>query len=518
MGLTDNPATGTKYTFPPGTTLAPGARFVLTLDEAAAFRLDGDGQSVLLLQPDGSPADAVTFGPQAADLSIARFAAGWQLAAPTPGQPNETQPTGPATSLRFNEWLASNPDGDDWLELHNASALPVVLTGLRIGNGSAITTLPNLSFMAAGGFQKFVADRTTGANHLNFKLSSGGATLALSDLIGTSFDTLSFGPQATGISQGRLPDGSGPILDFPGSVSPGEPNAFAITNVVISRIYPGVILHNRSKATVALRGWQVSHDPVRGPAFMFPEETPDLLPGATLALAAEVLPFTLDPVRGGSVILSHSGTHRLRQRYGASDGFPWGRITTSLGEEFVRVLPSPEAPQNIPVVGPVVVSEFCYHPPDLPGADGEREFVELLNTGDATADLSGWALTGDVALTLPEGTSLPAGGRLVLAATDPSTLRRLYALPGSITVIGPWSGDLPNGSGTISLVRRLPPVTTEGPDFGTQPIHRLPRHSPVATASGRPSVHRGPLPHGCLRPRATALDVQQCVSRVPGFS
>jgi len=469
MGLTDNPATGAKFTFPPGTTLTPGARFVLTLDETAAFRLDGDGQSVLLLRPDGSPTDAVTFGPQAAGLSIARFAAAWQLAAPTPGQPNEARPTGPATSLRFNEWLASNPDGDDWLELHNASALPVVLTGLRIGNGTAVTTLPDLSFIAAGGFQKFVADRTTGANHLNFKLSSGGGTLALSDLIGTSFDTLSFGPQTTGLSQGRLPDGMGPIRDFPGSASPGEPNAFAITDVVISRIHPGVILHNRSHAPVALRGWQVSHDPVRGPDFTFPEETPDLLPGATCSLAAGALPFSLDPVRGGSVVLRHSGTHRQRQRYGPSDGFPWGRVTTWLGEEFVRVLPGPEAPLNIPVVGPVVVSEFCYHPPDLPGADRSREFVELLNTGAAGADLSGWALAGDVSLTIPEGTLLAAGGRLVLAATDPATFRRLYALPDTITVIGPWLGDLPNSGGTISLVQRLAPVTTEGPDFGTQP-------------------------------------------------
>jgi hypothetical protein len=57
----------------------------------------------------------------------------------------------------------------------------------------------------------------------------------------------------------------------------------------------------------------------------------------------------------------------------------------------------------------------------------------------------------------------------VLCGIEPGAFRRLFALPESFPVLGPWSGDLPNSGGSIELVRRLAPVTTEGPDFGVQP-------------------------------------------------
>lgn len=69
--------------------------------------------------------------------------------------------------------------------------------------------------------------------------------------------------------------------------------------------------------------------------------------------------------------------------------------------------------------GCVVVSEVEANPH---GADGGREWVELANLGFTPVDLSGWtihALRGATAeLTLPEGTSVPGGGRLV--ATFPA--------------------------------------------------------------------------------------------------
>jgi hypothetical protein len=69
-----------------------------------------------------------------------------------------------------------------------------------------------------------------------------------------------------------------------------------------------------------------------------------------------------------------------------------------------------------PVSAQVVINEFAY---DDSGTD-DREFVELYNAGAAAIDLSGWQLLGQdtgapyTTITLPAGTSIAAGGYLVL--------------------------------------------------------------------------------------------------------
>ncbi len=474
MGLTDNPAVGAKYLFPAGTSLAPGAYRVVFLDEGAAFRLDGDGQTVLLLAADGSLADAVNFGPQAEGRSLGRGTPGWEPGGPTPGAANVPEATGPAIGLRINEWMATDPDGPDWLELVNPSPQAVSLSGLRLGNGTVTTVLPPLSWIGPGGFQRFLADRGTGTNHLAFKLSSSGESVSLTDSAGAAIDVRSFGPQQAGISQGLLPDATGAVTSFPGSSSPGGANALAITDIIISRIYPGIELYNRSAQAVALDGWHL-HLALADPApYTFPGGT-SIAPGGTLTVPAASLPFALDALRGGEVYLSHDGTHRSRRSYGAWDGYPWGLVMLPGGEEFVRVQPLSATPAGVPVTGPVVVSEFNYHPPDLPEDDDTYEFVEWQNISAAAVDISGWRLAGDADLTVPEGTSLPAGGYLVLAPVTPAEFALRYGVPPGTLVLGPCSGGLPNSGGEVRLVRRLPPVSVEGPDFGYRPEVTLER-------------------------------------------
>ena len=470
MGLTDNPAAPAKFTFPPATVLAPGVLLTITLDSRAPFRLDGDGQTVILLNPDGSLADAISFGPQAPDFSLARSPTGWQLANPSPGNPNTTTAAlGSPSALRFNEWMASNPDGPDWLELANPSALPVPLAGIRITNSPSISTLPALSFIGPRGFQQFIADRNPGPHHLDFKLSASGASLSLSLPSGDLINSLTFGPQVSGISEGRLPDASGPATAFPGSDSPGDPNALAITDVVISRLYPDIELFNASSQPVSLANWSLSPAIGSPLAFSFLPDAPPLAPGATLSLNAASLPFALDPIRGGNLFLEHDGTHRSRQPYGPFDGRPWGRVSLPDSSVFVPILPSPATPNNIPAVGPVVISEFNYHPPDAPGDNSLYEFIEIHNTSTSSVDLSGWQLDGDVSFSLPEGTSLRPGGFLVFSPLPPAEFLARFSVPDGTSVVGPWSGSLDNGNGTVRLIRRLPPVAIEGPDFGFTP-------------------------------------------------
>jgi len=88
--------------------------------------------------------------------------------------------------------------------------------------------LPPLSFVgnAAHAFQKFEADGSldSGADHVSFKLSASGESLVLSTANGVLIDGISFGPQMTGISQGRLPDGGRTVVAFSLSASPGSSN------------------------------------------------------------------------------------------------------------------------------------------------------------------------------------------------------------------------------------------------------------------------------------------------------
>jgi hypothetical protein len=87
--------------------------------------------------------------------------------------------------------------------------------------------------MAGGaqGFQKFDADGTSpskGANNANFKLSTSGETIALfSASGGAMIDSVTFGTQQAGVSEGRYPDGSAAIRLFGGSETPGKSNSLA---------------------------------------------------------------------------------------------------------------------------------------------------------------------------------------------------------------------------------------------------------------------------------------------------
>ncbi|MGI8602442.1 MAG: lamin tail domain-containing protein [Verrucomicrobiales bacterium] len=470
MGLTDDPAAGAKLVFPAATALAPGGFYLVTLGQGAAFQLDNDGQTVVLLDATGGLADAVTFGPQARDLSLGRGAgAVWELEAPTPGSANQPLGTSAAAGLRLNEWMASDSNGPDWFEVYNTSATPVALGGLKLGNGTATTALPALSFIAGHGFQKFIADRDPGAdaNHVNFRLSSSGETITLTDAADVAIDTVTFGSQTTDVSQGRLADGTANIISFPGNATPEEPNAKAVTGLVINALAPDVWLLNTTATPLVIDGWWLSDSLDDLHKYQIPAGGGIIPAGQELAFDDDELPFVLNPVHGGTIYLSHDDTHRLGQEFGAYDGHTYGRIATSTSVDFVRLV-NPTVP-HIPQVGPVVISEINYHPPDMPGDDDDYEFVELLNISASTVDLSGWKVAGGVDFVMPNGTQLGPGARLCVAGIAPASFDALYDLPVGAAVLGPYDGKLDNGGGFIELIKALPPVTTPGPDFGFIP-------------------------------------------------
>lgn len=98
-----------------------------------------------------------------------------------------------------------------------------------------------------------------------------------------------------------------------------------------------------------------------------------------------------------------------------------------------------------PLAAEVVISEIMYHPASH---RADEEFIELLNTGAAPAPVGGWALTSGVRFSIPAGTTIPAGGRLVIAA-DLAAFSAKY--PEFTGALGGWAGRLSNSSNHLVL-------------------------------------------------------------------
>jgi len=137
---------------------------------------------------------------------------------------DETSMTGP--SVVINELMADNdailadPQGDydDWLELHNLTDSPVILTGMYLSDKVDEPTKwqfpENTEIPANGYLVVWVDDDGDAAEglHANFKLSKNGETAILVDTDARDnqvLDIIVFGEQQTDVSFGRWPNGTG---------------------------------------------------------------------------------------------------------------------------------------------------------------------------------------------------------------------------------------------------------------------------------------------------------------------
>jgi hypothetical protein len=91
----------------------------------------------------------------------------------------------------------------------------------------------------------------------------------------------------------------------------------------------------------------------------------------------------------------------------------------------------------------IVINEVHYDPSDN---TKQEEFIELHNPTAASVNIGGWRLEDGVAFTVPAGTSIPAGGYLVVAGNTAHFQTRYGFLP-----LGPWAGILSNSGERITL-------------------------------------------------------------------
>jgi len=143
--------------------------------------------------------------------------------------------------IYINEFMADNTatledpeepgEFPDWIELYNLSPEPADLTGMYLTDNLAEPNkyqIPAGLAIPAGGYLIFWLDDdgTQGPTHTNFNLSAGGEQIALIDSDGiTVIDSLTFGPQTSDVSYGRIPDG-GKSWKFLTQSSPGSTNYY----------------------------------------------------------------------------------------------------------------------------------------------------------------------------------------------------------------------------------------------------------------------------------------------------
>ncbi|RYD71416.1 MAG: hypothetical protein EOP84_24920, partial [Verrucomicrobiaceae bacterium] len=190
--------------------------------------------SLYLLDAGNRVVDSLEWGHQVADLSIGRSAGAWKLLASRTRNGVNSSPAvlGTTSSLKLNEWLAAPGSGfqGDFVEIYNGADQPVEISGLYLTDdpstpGLTKTQVIPLSYIGAKGWAHFYAAESVSPAFdatIDFNLGASGESLRLSGSDLLLLDTVSFGLQTTGFSQGRILDGEG--IAFGLTPTPGAHN------------------------------------------------------------------------------------------------------------------------------------------------------------------------------------------------------------------------------------------------------------------------------------------------------
>ena len=417
------------FVFAKGSVIDAGQRLVLWQlllgsDPADfSFGLDREGDSVLLLNPQGKQVDAVTFGRQLFDYSLNRDESGeWFLGEPSPNAPNVTAATASLVdSLRINEFMANPlPGDDDWMELVNLNAsLPVDLSGLHFELDGYLVGLSPHTFLEAGGHRVFYSVDSARRESLRFKIPSMGGQLGLLDARGDLVDQVSFRLQNEGNSLGRFPNGVGNFRVFSNQATPGQENSIQdnqtiVINEIMARNqtinYPGIAgtpdwieLFNATDALIDLSGMVLRLD--GGDEWIMPDDAQlsgnDFLvvwfDGDDLVRRGEFSGFVIDrslSASGGTIELLNAEGRLLDQlKFGVQlIDQPIGRK----GNQWQLLAQGTPGTSNANGVNLGSVNDLRIN--EWSGGGEGDDWLELFHTGNQPVDLSGIYLTDDPSL------------------------------------------------------------------------------------------------------------------------
>ena len=202
-------------------------------------------------------------------------------------------------------------------------------------------------------------------------------------------------------------------------------------------------LRNTSAFAVSLAGYTLS---TSGSASYYTFGAgATLAAGGLVSLDQSALGFR--PLAGDKIFLTAPGGTSVADAALAGAA---AQARDATGRWLVPSAATPGSANTFSLNTAIIVNEIMYshHATFLPtGTVSQPEqWIELYNRSGSPVTLTGWKLSGGVAFSFPAGTTLAAGGYLVVA-NDAAAL--LGKFPG-INVLGPLSGKL---SGTDDIVR-----------------------------------------------------------------
>ena len=175
----------------------------------------------------------------------------------------------PEGTVVINECMANalsgNLDGDgdveDWIELHNLTPTPVCLGGLFLSDSLELLqkwALPD-ALIPPNGYALVWADEegNEGKMHANFRVSSLGETVLLSDSTGTIWDQATLPESPIDQAWARLPNGTGPF-DFLAPTPGWENGVVAVSETVQNGplVFPNPALHEVHFVCSASSAWK----------------------------------------------------------------------------------------------------------------------------------------------------------------------------------------------------------------------------------------------------------------------
>jgi len=392
-----------------------------------------------------------------------------------------------------------NPDAE-FIELQNIGGSAINLEGVRFTNGVTFE-FPNMTLapgeyvvvvLNIAAFTEQYGGGINVAGGYTGRLSNAGERIELVDALGNTIHNFRYEDNWYDETDGgghslTIADTSGdPLADWgnaskwrassvrggtPGTGDGGDvPSAAAIIiNELLAHSHATapdwVELHNTSGEAIDVSGWFLSDSATVLQKYELPQGSV-IAPGGYLVLYENqhfnnfnnpnaLVPFAFSSF-GESAYLSSGRDgaltgYRTEEDFGASrTGVTFGRHILSTGED--RFVPmsaaTPGAANAAPEVGVVVITEIMYDPPTN---NQNEEYVELYNRTGLSISFQGagglpWRFTNGIEYSFPVGTSIPAGGRVIIAS-DPAAFAAAYGNAGGATVLGPYGGRLSDGEG-----------------------------------------------------------------------
>ncbi|WP_061963081.1 lamin tail domain-containing protein [Demequina aurantiaca] len=341
-----------------------------------------------------------------------------------------------APPVVITEVESKAPDGPDWVEVYNPTREAIALDGLvfKDDDDTHAWTIPAGTSLAAG---SYIAFEKSDDAAVGFDFGLGGADSArlFAQDGETLIDSFTWESEAA-TTWGRCPT---PDSDFeltaeatPGAANscvPNSPEPTPVTAadvVVISEIESSseetadfIELYNTGETAVSLTGLILS-DNDDAHTFAVPEDV-DLAAGAYLAFLNDDSDASLGFGLGGSDsarLFDTDGTTLIDSfAWDAHADTTWGRCPVpAIDKDFVLTASATMGAANdCATTEPENSSIIVINEVESNGDD--TDWVEVMNIGDAAADISGYVLMDNKdrdAYTLPEGSTVTPGAVFVI--------------------------------------------------------------------------------------------------------